>query len=298
MTTQTLTALQQHMAETGMNQAAIARAIDKSTSTVSQYLKGQYPGDNAALEAMISSYLQRANDRKKSPKMVIPFVQTATAAKITDVIDMAAEDVEINVIYGAAGLGKTVALRHYASSHPNSLFIETDPGYTGKVFLQVLSAKLGLPTKGTVHDLTNAVVAKLRGTDKIILIDEAELLPLTALEIVRRIHDHAQVGVILAGMPRLICNLRGKNGELAQLYSRVGFAINLGEQLPATDMHNIIRSVMGEDSAPILDDLAKAAQGNTRRLSKLMRGVVRAARLNESAPTIEMVKNLSAMLIF
>ena len=138
----------------------------------------------------------------------------------------------------------------------------------------------------------------MRNSGRVLLVDEAELLPLNVLEIIRRIHDHAQVGVILAGMPRLICNLRGKNGELAQLYSRVGFAINLGEQLPAADMHNIIRSVMGDDSAPILDDLAKAAQGNTRRLSKLMRGVVRAARLNESAPTIEMVKNLSAMLIF
>ena len=47
---QTLKNLQMYMSEAGMSQAALSRALDKSTSVVSQYLNGKYAGDVAALE--------------------------------------------------------------------------------------------------------------------------------------------------------------------------------------------------------------------------------------------------------
>ncbi len=59
------------------------------------------------------------------------------------------------------------------------------------------------------------------------MIDEAELLSTRSLEFIRRIHDLASVGVVLAGMPRLLVNLKGKNNELAQLYIASRFACDL-----------------------------------------------------------------------
>ena len=79
---QTLKNLQMHMSETGMSQAALARALDKSTSVVSQYLNGKYTGDVSALERDISAYLARQADRRRAQRVVIPFVSTATAKKI------------------------------------------------------------------------------------------------------------------------------------------------------------------------------------------------------------------------
>ncbi|MEV9348723.1 ATPase, partial [Klebsiella pneumoniae] len=78
------------------------------------------------------------------------------------------------------------------------------------------------------------------------LIDEAENLPYRALEVIRRIHDKAGVGVVLAGMPRLIINLKGKRGEYAQLYSRVGFALDLQEKLPQADLQQILTNMVEE----------------------------------------------------
>ena len=298
---QTLKNLQMHMSETGMSQAALARALDKSTSVVSQYLNGKYAGDVAALERDIGAWLVRQADRRRAQAVRLPFVTTATVKKIGDVIGLArgsddGDGASINVVYGAAGLGKTEALRAYAKSHGDVLLIEVDPGYTGKVFLQVLATRLGLQSRGNVHDLIDSVVSRLRSSQQLLLIDEAEMLPLNALEIIRRIHDHAGVGVVLAGMPRLITNLRGARGELAQLFSRVGFAVNLGNRLPEDDIRTISSAVLA-GGEPVISAVVEHARGNGRRLDKLLRGVSRVAQLNETEPTAQIVRSVAETLV-
>ena len=115
------------------------------------------------------------------------------------------------------------------------------------------------------------------------------------MEFIRRIHDLTNCGVILAGMPRLLVNLKGKNNELAQLYSRVGFACDLGNALPDEDLAMLAESALNtsEFNAPLL----KACKGNACRLSKLMRGVVRSAEINETEISAEMIEQYSKMLI-
>jgi DNA transposition AAA+ family ATPase len=61
-----------------------------------------------------------------------------TSRKGIEVIRLAHLDGEINVLYGAAGLGKTMILREYASRHRDALLIEADPGYTARVVLEEL----------------------------------------------------------------------------------------------------------------------------------------------------------------
>ncbi|CRL44634.1 hypothetical protein SGGMMB4_01839 [Sodalis glossinidius str. 'morsitans'] len=64
----------------------------------------------------------------------------------------------------------------------------------------------------------------MRDKHWLVLVDEAELLPYRALEVLRRIHDSFGVAIVLAGMPRLLLNLKGSRGEYAQLYSIAGWA--------------------------------------------------------------------------
>ncbi len=128
-----------------------------------------------------------------------------------------------------------------------------------------------------------------------ILVDEAELLSTRSLEFIRRIHDLTGVGVVLAGMPRLLISLKGKNNELAQLYSRVSFALDLGNQLPESDLALLAENALG--TAEYNETLLKAAKGNARRLSKLMRGVVRTAEINGAEINAEMIKQYAGMLI-
>ncbi|EFA28042.1 Magnesium and cobalt efflux protein corC, partial [Haemophilus influenzae HK1212] len=124
---------------------------------------------------------------------------------------------------------------------------------------------------------------------------EAELLSTRSLEFVRRLHDKTQIGVVLAGMPRLLVNLRGKSGEFAQLYSRVNNTHNFGNALPDKDLAMLIESALG--TGEFNDAFIKFSKGNARRLSNLMSGVVRLSKLNECDITYDMIEEYNKMLI-
>lgn len=145
------------------------------------------------------------------------------------------------------------------------------------------------------HDNITAIVEKLKNSERLIIIDEAELLSYKCLEVIRRIHDMAGVGVVLAGMPRLRANLRGKRGEYKQLYSRVGFACDIKDRLPDEDVVMLVSAVFGNDE--YADELVKASGGNARRLNKILRGVNRLVKINNKPVSAKMIELTVGMLI-
>lgn len=293
-----ITQLNELMTQRGWNQTQVARALGKSSAVISQYLQGKYPGNVASLENDISALINREAEKAKAKRLTVSFVRTYTATRCLEVIKLAHLDCDINVIYGDAGMGKTMIMRQYAAENPGAILLEADPGYTARVVLEELSAKLGLNRRGNMHELSDAIIGALRDSGRVLLIDEAENLPLRALEVIRRIHDKAGIGVVLAGMPRLIINLKGKRGELKQLYSRVGFALALGDVLPREDIDAIASSVLESEQEPSVGDaLFSASKGNARRLFKLLRGVHRHSLLNGVNIDAGAVRKFSEMLI-
>lgn len=283
------------MASRGFTQKQVAQMLGVSIAVVSLYLKGNYAGDVGSLDRKVDELVARYKDKTIEMRYNAEFVPTLAARRGMEIIRFAHVEGEINVIFGAAGLGKTMMLKEYAREHSSALLIEVAPSYAPKVLLGKIAEALGANARGNINDVMDAVVGKLKGSERVLLIDEAELLSTRALEFIRRIHDLTSVGVVLAGMPRLLINLKGKNNELAQLYSRVGFACDLGNALSDNDLGLLAESALG--TAEYNDTLIKASQGNARRLSKLMRGVVRSAEINGTAISHELVAQYAQMLI-
>ncbi|EBP5354431.1 AAA family ATPase, partial [Salmonella enterica subsp. enterica serovar Oslo] len=226
------------------------------------------------------------------------FVTTDMAAKGLEVLAYAHQECEICVLYGAAGLGKTMLLGEYAARNKDALFIEADPGYTARTLLEELCRLLGVKVRGNIHELIDACVRELRGSGRLLMVDEAELLPYRALEVLRRLHDKAGIGVVLAGMPRLLINLKGRRGEFAQLYSRVALALNLGDVLSRDDFNQIAVDMMPEASeASIGDALYTRSLGNARRLFKLARGVYRICDISQVPVSVGAIDKFAEMLI-
>lgn len=286
------------MTRKGYSQTQVARAIGKSTEVINQYLQGKYAGDVPAIDALARSFINREVEKEKSQKITARFVPTVTSRKGMDVIRYAHLDGDLNVIYGAAGLGKTMILREYAAQHRDALLIEADPGYTARVVLEELCGLLGISKRGNMHELSEACIAALRDSGRLLMVDEAENLPYRALETLRRIHDKSGIGLVLAGMPRLIINLKGKRGEYQQLYSRVGFALCIGDSLPQSDITDIAVSMLpGAGSQDVSEALFKASHGNARRLFKLVRGVSRHSEISGNAVSAGAVRKFAEMLI-
>lgn len=286
--------LQQYMQSQQLSQAKTAQMLGISAATLSQYLKGAYTGDVSSIDAKVRQMLGRARDKITS--INLDYVATDTAKSIFDICNMAHAMGDINLVIGEAGLGKTCALWQYAKMVDNVVMIEAEPTFSPKVLLSALCQKLSLATSRSNHANITAICAKLKGSERLIIIDEAELLSYKCLEIVRRIHDLSSTGVVLAGMPRLRANLRGHMGEYKQLYSRIGFAHDLKDALPDADIKQLAAAYMGTDE--FCDALALAAKGNARRLNKILRGVMRLAKLNPDKPISDkMIKKVTDMLI-
>lgn len=286
------------MTQKGWSQAQAARGIGLSPAVVNQYLQSKYNGDVKAVDEKVRQFILREQERDKSRRIKPVYVATLMALKGRDVIRMAHMDGEINVIYGDAGMGKTMIVRQYAKDHLDAVLIEADPGYTARVVLEELCNKLGLSKRGNMHELSESIIQTLRESGRIILVDEAENLPYRALETLRRIHDKSGVGIVLVGMPRLILNLKGKRGEYKQLYSRVGFALRMGESLPEDDITNMITTMLPEAGEPeVLQALYKACKGNARRLFKFLRGISHGSQISGQPIDVHMVNEFSEMLI-
>ena len=297
-------ALQQKLVEfkakSGMNQTMLARGIGVSPASISMYLNDTYAekgGKYETIEPKIEAFLEVQKSKAQREELVLGFVSTKTTRRISEVMRDAHEAGDTVVIYGQAGLGKTQAVKNYCEKNPAAILIEANPSFTALVLMRKLAAAAKVSTVGSLNDLFESVSDRLRDSGRLIVVDEAENLPLRALEIIRRLHDDTGCGLVLSGMPRLVANLRGKHGELVQLYSRVSVALNLGDSMPDEELEQIARAAMPEADDETIAELVKHSNGNTRRMSKLMRGAVRTANKNGIKMQSGIVKKYSSLII-
>lgn len=286
--------LARFMEQKGLTQTQVAKALGKSVAVINQYLKGTYKGVNKDIDEAVDRLIKRQNDKVVERHFNGEFVPTSVAESCLDIIASAHIEHKTGLLYGASGLGKTMAIKQYVSQNPEVLLIEVDPSYSPKVLLSVLCQKLGVNEVGLNHELFERVLSRL-SEDRLIIVDEAELLNTRSLEFLRRIKDKSGCGLVLVGMPRLLVNLKGKYGELAQLYGRIGLAWNLGNALPEEDIALLAEKGLGTNE--FNDLLFKESKGNARRLNNLMTGAIRIAELNDRKVDELVIKRYAQMLI-
>lgn len=254
----------------------IARALNISSATLHLWVNNNYSGNVKKIDDAVTSFLQI--EKLRNSRIKLDFIQTSIADDVFEAAKTCHVENEIGVCCGNAGLGKTFAVKKYAIDNPDVILIEADLGYTPRVLFSEIHKKLGFDGCGTIHAMFIDIIDKLKASGRLIIIDEAEHLPYKSLELLRRIYDKAQVGILLVGMPRLIMNLKGEKRQYAQLYSRVGIAVRLNP-LSKEDITSIVSSVIPNNTS-IYPALSEYSAGNTRVLTKLLVRAVRIAELN------------------
>ena len=273
----------------------VAKAVNLSNATLHLWMNNNYKGNVKKIEDAISKFLEiekfgiEISYEIMSDKIGISIPVYKVVEILGDLINNAVEDIfeiaktchvenEIGVCCGNAGLGKTFAVKKYAIEHHDVILIEADLGYSPRVLFSEIHKKLGFDGCGTIHTMFTNIIDKLMYSNRLIIIDEAEHLPYKSLELLRRIYDKAQVGILLVGMPRLIMNLQGEKKQYAQLYSRVGIVTNL-KPLLEEDEIAIISSVIPNYHS-IYPIISRHCSGNTRAMTKLLARVFRISEIN------------------
>lgn len=107
----------------------------------------------------------------------------------------------LGVFHGPSGYGKTYAAI-YGQNMTRALRLEIGDSWTRKKFLENLLREAGIePGRMSIADLTEqAIIALADDFDRPLIIDEADkLVDKGMIELVREIHEHSQVPVILIG---------------------------------------------------------------------------------------------------
>jgi len=275
--------------ESNWSMTAMSKAAGISSSALSQVLSEKYAGDTASIQAKLASVIAREKDKAATVKSAKVFIKTPGAARVLDIARNCHVGGEIGVCYSNAGLGKTEAVREYARRNSDVILIEADPGYTALVLFQELLSATGGTSRIRLHDLFSACCQRLNDSGRLLIVDEAEQLPYKALEMLRRLHDKAGIGILLTGMPKLLFNLRGNKGEYAQLYSRVSLSVKL-PALTEKDTADILERLLPECPDKAKKTFFKESDGNFRRLVKIITHAKRVAKLNNREIDDEVVQ--------
>jgi len=212
-----------YMKDNNLSQSRTARMMGISEATFSRWLKGDYPNPEN-IEQKITVFLEKTDKRENTDININEFVYTSMASEIWDSLDYYRTQRCIGCIFGDAGVGKTRTITEWAKDKPDVIVLTVKPCFSGsRAFAKLLARQLKSRTSGACDDIYMDIMSKLKGTDRTIIIDEAQHLVLRTIEDIRALNDDPEIKatIIFVGNLMIYKKLKGsQQAEFAQLFSR------------------------------------------------------------------------------
>lgn len=260
-----------------LSQSVLAKEAGISPTTLNQWLNGKYLGDNEGVEQKVRLWIEHDTNRRAAGGQMpeVPgYVNTPTCARILGTLGYAQMAGDIAVVHGVAGVGKSEALRHYRESSPNVWIATMSPSTAGVVTaLEEICDALGLATGGGARRMARTIGKKIKDTNGLLILDEAQHLSVPALDEIRSIYDATGIGIALVGNDGVFARMAGGRNaqQLDRLYSRVGKRLSI-KKVTEADILAIIKS-WGIEDAKCRGKLLAIATGSgaLRTLTKVLR---------------------------
>jgi DNA transposition AAA+ family ATPase len=208
----------------GWSNNVLAKRLGVNPSVVSQYLNDEgcvYPGDIKSLEAKIVDLLENESRRRASGVETIACDETEQTRIALEYIRKTSD---IGVIVDSSGGGKSRGCEFYAKENPTAIFFRAYAWCVAKkdaerfMFEKAGQSGYDNRTPRTVH-----AVNKLRGSERLIIVDDAHFLHHTALQWWVHFHEATQMPLALAGTFELLKKIEAD----PQIFSRVGLRFEI-----------------------------------------------------------------------
>ena len=218
--------IKQHLTDSQITQAQLAREAGVNAGALLAYLNDNYKGNIADVEAKLTAYLEKKAVQAREFVEAPAFIETATSRQIFKTLEFAQIANCLATVYGMSGVGKTKAIQEFAKSHANVWLVTASPSRSSlSEILYEIALELGIADaprrKGT---LSRLIARKIKGTEGLLIIDEADHLPYDALEELRIMQEEAGIGLVLVGNDKVYTRMKGgisPSHEYARLWSRV-----------------------------------------------------------------------------
>lgn len=230
--------LEKYLKDEGLSQAKAAPIIGLSQAVLSAYRNSKYEkGDIEAVEKKLEEFFKIQNEKQENGqkaevvrgKATDEYIRTSISEGAYKSIRYCQLEKGIVVIDGDAGIGKTKAAAKFYKDNPNTtVYVKASPSTSStRSLLKMIAKALSMPDNLRTEDLSAAIQEKLRQTDKVIIIDEAQNLKFLALEEIRGWVDEdimtgkPGIGIVLIGNVEVYNKMLGKQEAIfAQQFNR------------------------------------------------------------------------------
>ena len=279
-----------------------------SRPTISRYLSGKYEGDITAIEQLLAEWLARRTgeavdvpERPGKTGRKPAFLETRDAVNVLGVCQSCQEYIGLGIVVARSGYGKTYSLRQYAKL-PRVAYIECDDTMSSRDLVEAIEKSLGIPTGyGTIWRRVNGIRDFFNANKGYLLIvDEADKLvskyTQKKMEILRAIFDQSDVGVVIAGEPKLEAAIKT---YLARMANRVDFYVSLrGLEPSEVERYLSEFSIAPEAMVELKARACNMQTGCFRLLDRTLSNIRRIlSERGESVITLKTIEQASALMM-
>lgn len=255
------------------SRAWIAKLSTVKSAIITGLFKGSYTGNPTSFIKQIKQAI--ANFERATELGDTPFVPTKFFSLTKLVCEETRAAKGIGCLTAYVGVGKTRCLREYTSLNSSTVLIESPPKMKPIVALNAIMRQTNTPLiktgKGVVSndERFDSIVAALKGTSYLIIVDEADKMLPSCLDYLRRIRDLAGIGIVLSGTEKLNTLIQVEHGQFDQIRSRVCAWPKTSQQASDGDMQLILEKTIvdaeGYDEK-VREALMAYAKGSMRML--------------------------------
>lgn len=221
------------------------------------------------------------------------FIETANTRKFNEICQELSDPMSmigpsLAMITGPAGRGKTEAAKHYAV-HSSALYIPPLNTRTPPMLLREIAFELAGMRPGRSEPCLNIIGDEMAKERRLVIIDEADLLEMKILEMLRNVNERYACPIVLLGED----DLKGRIASRRRLASRIRRRLEFG---PVTqqDVAFFFRQALEVKAAPEITSLIQHhAKGDWRPVLTAAIALERAMMASNTAEiNIEMVKDV------
>ncbi|MDT8324284.1 MAG: AAA family ATPase [Bacteroidota bacterium] len=268
---------------------AAARSMGLAGSALSRWSHGKYEGNNEKIAQAVAVFLDREDERGRIlHEGGVPFITTAVSKSVFGAARKAHLTRSMGLLVGPSGVGKTRSIKEYARRYPDAILIECNVFAKAREVVTDIHRAVGGSGTGSDNQMLSDIVERLRGSGRLLIIDEAESLRARTLDGIRRIHDFAEIGVLYVGLDKFYHQLRKLNVDYEYVVNRIRTFTRLG-RLDIDDTQALASTIL-PDAKQIAEELHDASHGVARVLLDLCREVAAMSRVNEIEINAEMVR--------
>ncbi len=251
----------------------LAKGLGSGTheSIISQVLRRKYDHEDSEHIRRLNAWAESTEKRTRAlrPEGIC---DTGVVRMTRAGCDYAKSNACMVLMTGPAGIGKTNAAQVYTMEDLNSLYIRHRSTHNSPTsFLGLISESCHVPRTRSKSAMMDALVNKLRGSHRLLIIDEWHLAEKPVYETIRDLHDLCNVPIVLIGtedVRKRVESARQRKGEVwsDQFCSRIGWVVDLtrlhddaGNRRPLFTIDEI-RAIFRSDQIRITRDGAEFLQ--------------------------------------